>query len=507
MCLVEGLLPRQVVGILPVVVHRTAVAGTVDGSGSHILRCERVRRTVQVVIPALHAQRQSVHYFEQEGQVGVQVIIIGVAVVHHHLGIGVRGVGHVVRVAVVNACLGIHQFHGGRERDDVAPVGRAVVLVDAAAVHLGADGEPGLYISVHVDTQTVRLPLRADSDGLLVEHVARDEVFHFLRTTCHAQAIVLCQGGLRHEVHPVDAFRACAVGLQVGVGDDGGAAQLVQCRAIFVGIHQLILLAQGGNAEVGVQRYAGTSLRTALGGDEDDTIGSARTINGGRRSILQHFHRLDIVGIQSTQAAGRYHAVNDVQRVAALVDGSGAAYTHLHPRAGQSARCRYLHTCGTSLQDVLHTAHGLILELAGIDTGDGSRKVALLHRSVTDDHYFLQQLVVLFQHHGIVAHTAVYADGLRVIADERHLDVRPGRHLQRKLAVYVTRRPDLRLSLHDDGGANDTLALFVGHDATDAQVTVGQHLIGIIGLRGSGLCLHGVVRHGTRLLGGEAAGQ
>ena len=104
--------------------------------------------------------------------------------------------------------------------------------------------------------------------------------------------------------------------------------------------------------DIGLQRGA-----TALGRDDDDAVGAARTVNGGCRSVFQHVDRRDVVGIDRCKriigvlsTAGRrgrhlslihvnLHAVDDIERRRAGIQRIGTADSNIH--AGSSlARLR-----------------------------------------------------------------------------------------------------------------------------------------------------------------------
>ena len=50
-------------------------------------------------------------------------------------------------------------------------------------------------------------------------------------------------------------------------------------------------------ADVAIIADAGLAFLTVLGGDQDDTVGTVRTINSCSRGILQDFHRLDVARV------------------------------------------------------------------------------------------------------------------------------------------------------------------------------------------------------------------
>ena len=122
-----------------------------------------------------------------------------------------------------------------------------------------------------------------------------------------------------------------------------------------------------------------------LGGDEDDAVGTLRTVDGSGRSVLEDFHRYDVSGVDGSQrrdcghaavaeaseteiaggiaAALDDYAVNDVEGLRGGVDRSLAA----HADGGRGARgSGSLHggdTGGTTLEGLVKVRDDRTLEV------------------------------------------------------------------------------------------------------------------------------------------------
>ena len=74
---------------------------------------------------------------------------------------------------------------------------------------------------------------------------------------------------------------------------------------------------------VGIVAHGWLTVLTVLGGDQDNTVGTVRTVDSGSRGVLQDFHRLDIVGVdivQRTTALRDGDTVNDDVRTSSGID-------------------------------------------------------------------------------------------------------------------------------------------------------------------------------------------
>ena len=100
--------------------------------------------------------------------------------------------------------------------------------------------------------------------------------------------------------------------------------------------------------------------RTLLGSDDDDAVRSARTVDRGSRSILQHRERLDIARVDRRERIGHARdgvvrdgqTVDDDQRVVGRFERRAAADTYGRGRTrGTVARGNY-HTGALAAQQV-----------------------------------------------------------------------------------------------------------------------------------------------------------
>ena len=85
-----------------------------------------------------------------------------------------------------------------------------------------------------------------------------------------------------------------------------------------------------------IEVYLQTALLSLLGSDDDDTIGCTGTIDGCRRSILQHSHTLDIRWVDHTEEVAavtrdttllQWHTIEHDKRVVAGIQRSTTTHT------------------------------------------------------------------------------------------------------------------------------------------------------------------------------------
>ena len=132
---------------------------------------------------------------------------------------------------------------------------------------------------------------------------------------------------VEHFVLPVGAL---AVLIRIGIDRSLSCVDktFVHHHSILGGVEHIAVLPWVLPAvrEVVVDVYS--TLLAALGGDEDDTVGSTCTVDGARGSILQYLNALDVAGVQIVDAALDGHTINDVERVT-IIDSTDTTDTNL----------------------------------------------------------------------------------------------------------------------------------------------------------------------------------
>ena len=329
-------------------------------------------------------------------------------------------------------------------------------------VHVGAEAE---LVEAHAGVVAVVVGVE---DTLLIVVVAAHVVTDVLRTAADAEVGAARGGALLEDgVDPVHGGVEVRVGAAevealLVVGDGRHAAE-VGVEAVVV-VHPLLRageLRQAGRPDetgLGLEGDLRLGLGTALGGDEDDTIGTTHTVEGRRGCILEDGEGGDVLGVDKVHVA--FHAVDEHQRLAVGAEGVHTA----DPEVGACARLTgLLHDDDTGQftgQGGGELADGH-LELFHVDRGDGTDDGGFALGTVGDHDDLLQHVGLgheLDADVGLVA----YLDFLVGVADEAGDEDVAGLHVDREAAVRVGHRA-AGLALDGHAGAGERLAGLIQH--------------------------------------------
>ena len=304
--------------------------------------------------------------------------------------------------------------HGGVGNATVAVgVGTAVVPLRNHQVFAHADVLVEVVRGVHASRDA--LVERVGHQTVLVDVVGREQVAALLRSVRDAGREVLRPGsivdfllpvgvGCCHAVHRAHQLRLAARAVERGSthGSDAvvGASLPVGLSPLCSREHVVAAgyCLQGG---VVVQVDGHLAVLTLLRGDDDHAVGGTRTIDTGRRGILQHLNRLDVGRVQRVQVLRRGHTVDDVERVA------GVHRTHTAHADGRTATARGsighdVDTGQLALHGVQHVRIALRDGTFHVHHRHGTCQVGLaLYLITRDDH--------LGEFLGVVAHGDVHA--------------------------------------------------------------------------------------------------
>ena len=152
---------------------------------------------------------------------------------------------------------------------------------------------------------------------------------------------------------------------------------------------------------IGLCRYAGIevhlhlSVLTVFGGNDNNTVSSPATINGGRGCILEDLDGLDVVTVELMHTRLRGNTVNDEQRVVGtIIERADTADTD-RCCSGRRNIGRNVHTGDASLKRFHRVVLILLGQVFRVDGRDGAGKVGLALNRITGHDYLVQQLGVL----------------------------------------------------------------------------------------------------------------
>ena len=236
---------------------------------------------------------------------------------------------------------------------------------------------------------------------------------------------------------------------------------------VILGAEQVETTLRLLETDIGVERHAGTRIALArLGCNEHYAVRTARTVNGRRGGVLEHLHRLDVVGVDARKSA--LHAVHQDQRVVIAVDRRAAADTDHGVCAGRVVAAVNTRTGDLALQRLAERIDRRALYQIAVDFGHGRSDRTARLRTVAHHDYFVHTHRGLRHddvHDGPVAH--LYALGFET-EEEKH-ERRSLRRFDRVFAVAVGRRTR-RGILDDNRHARQFFTRIVLHHALQGYV-------------------------------------
>ena len=377
----------------------------------------------------------------------------------------VREVGGIRGGLVIDALGRIH-LGGGPDRVAVGILG--------SGVHsLGVEVDVEMVVKerrVEVDGSRSTLEIRSLQDTLLVGEADRYTVRKVLRSTGDSDVVVMADGG------------AVDLALPVGIGSSESIDRILVHTGIQVGdelaeliaghhVHELLAHAGRDGTVVGdLGSLVGAAL---LGRDDDDTVGSAGTVDGGCGSVLQDVEALDIGRIDHGEEVGQTldtvvvhcKTVDDDERVIGSVQGRTSTDTDGRAATRGAAGTGNADAGDLAGQHILGVHDDTLVLGVRFKGGHRAGEVALLDGTVADDHDLVEELAVLLEGDGArhlgclegkgrVTDAADLDDriGARDVQDEVTVDARHG-------AVVGTLLDDCRTDDGAHGVGNNTLHL------------------------------------------------
>ena len=333
----------------------------------------------------------------------------------------------------------------------------------------------------HLVGATAHVQVRLILRGHSVEHLLVEVMVGVVKGRGVLELLLLGGGEPGHSIHLLRSEVPVVLELPevVVVVDIGGKALvagvsslfvaygLVAEEGVFVGGGAFLQQSSGGEAVVAGEvdnRLAGGS---ALGGDYDDTVRTAHTIDCRGGCVLQDADALYLVGIHSIELfvglfAGLLDPVDDDERggVAVGRDASDVDVGSVAPRFTGGLEAR--DAGGVAYQGVGDVRHRCGEDVAATNGTDGAGDVHLFLGGECGHHNLLHQVNVRFKHYVEKCLPGAYLEGLRQISDEGCLQHHfPGRHLQGVVAVDIRHRAS-RGSLQQHGGPHQRFSRLIG---------------------------------------------
>ena len=145
--------------------------------------------------------------------------------------------------------------------------------------------------------------------------------------------------------------------------------------------------------------HFGIARLTLLGGDEHHTVGTARTVEGGRSGIFEHRDVFDVVGVDRREIAVVGNAVEDDEGVHLGIDRTETADADGGGGTGLTVVAGGLHAGHGAVEGARNVRYLTVLELLGAHRGGRTRERGFLRRAVGYYDRFVQVGVVPFEHY------------------------------------------------------------------------------------------------------------
>ena len=368
----------------------------------------------------------------------------------------VRVVGVVDLTAVLGleAAIGITDIQRIDRTDHIGQVeevsGRSPAAVVAVGLgvgkrvaDIGLELDPGPDLVVSVYTGSVTLVSGIVDETTVIEVTEAGVVVEIVRSAAHGEVVLLTERVVEHLIVPVVrlivvltvAVTELGVGVQLEVGTDellpfrkgidlisetsveivievlvsiGVGLCYGMAGIIILAVHQLIvslivLTGIGDNvvlrdetavgAEPRIELHHSLASLALLGGDEDDAVCSAVSVDGGSRSILEDGHGLYVVRVDVGDGSAVGSAVNHDERAVACTQRADTTDADGRGAAGRvTGGGDDLDTGGGAREGVGHTGGDLLLDLLALHHGGRAGEGGLGGRTVSHDDGLVDEL-------------------------------------------------------------------------------------------------------------------
>ena len=371
---------------------------------------------------------------------------------------------------------------------DLEDVARGSVVVGEAGFVGVTDGEVLAHghmvlqeIEGGIDAGVVAVVVTALDDALAVRHAQGQVIAAPGIGVAHGQFVRLAKGILGNLVVPVGVCRLLVVRrIAQPLGPDHVSVR-VELVSQRVGVRIQARIGIGGPEDLaeafGIQHLepAGLFLQlqgrvevdlhpaflAPVGGDDDDTVRGAGTIDGGGGGILQDLDGFDVGGVDVLDAHRGGHAVHDVQRVG-VVQRTDTADADAGLRSRVAGRVD-VHAGDAALEGGHHVEGRTVLDILHGNDRDGTGEVALALGRVTDHDHLVQHLVIFLEHD---AHALLRLDGNSRVAETGDLQVGALADIDGELSIGIGNDTVVRRHF-DQGGAGNRFTVFVENGTSD----------------------------------------
>ena len=237
-------------------------------------------------------------------------------------------------------------------------------------------------------------------------------------------------------------------------------SSLLHQGSILLGIEQLALTPRILPSHREIILYDSLSDTASLGGNKNHTIGCTRTIHSSRSCIFQNFDALNITRIQIVDTTLNRHSIYDVERVG-TIHGTRTTYAYLAGSTRLTTSRRNLYTRYQSLESSIHTHRLSFSQFISTNLGNGSGNYALLLRTITYYHHFVEGFIILFQGD---AHIGRWLHLYILITHISNYQRLAGICLNGKVTIQIGNCTCSLVAFHLDGGTDNRFTLIIQHN-------------------------------------------
>ena len=245
------------------------------------------------------------------------------------------------------------------------------------------DVVPNILCIVHLHLEVLVGSLADDTFFFGIRDIGR--IGGILGTTADIQVVIVLEASL--------AGNSCE---PIGII----AQILLCCFAVddVVGVHKLEFLAPLRERGIAIiTDLNGCVALTALCGNQNHTVGTTGTIDGGCRGILQHVDRGDVLWCYRIQAT--LNTIYQNQRSQTTYQCGDTTQSDRRACLRVTAGVDHRQTGNLAFHEFCGVADLTSVEVLGLHGSHGRGDVAFALCAVTDDHHFVEQCVVFLECH------------------------------------------------------------------------------------------------------------
>ena len=204
--------------------------------------------------------------------------------------------------------------------------------------------------------------------------------------------------------------------------------------------------------DVTVVRHLDLTSLTLLGGHEDHTVSSSRTVDGAGCSVLQHVDTLDVGRVQVVDITTG-HTVDNVKRSGVTI-GTSTTDSHLKAITGLTRYGLNRHTRALALESAEHLCGVHLGDVLTLHLNSSTSDQLLLLDTITYDNHFVKNGIVVL-HRDVEMILIANGNLLSLVTDETDNEGCTGFNIDREVTVEVSNHTVTGVSFFYYAGTDD----------------------------------------------------